>query len=109
VKKIDLSDLVCVLLSSHFVCLLLCSLSAVYECLEFGVYGECAKLCMDGVVCSFNGKKRLSNRNSFAKRDESEIINVLNENKMSKSKCQKLIIKCYWWMEVEGADTELGE
>ena len=47
------------------------------------------------VVCSFNGKKRLSNRNSFTKRDESEITNVINENKMSKSKCQKLIIKCY--------------
>src|SRR6218665_127628 len=42
------------------------------------------------------GKKRLLNRNSFTKRDESEILNVINENKMSKSKCQKLIIKCYW-------------
>jgi len=31
----------------------------------------------------------LSNRNSFTKRVESEIINVINENKMSKSKCQK--------------------
>src|SRR6218665_147849 len=48
------------------------------------------------VVCSFNRKKRLSNRNSFTKRVESEIINVINENKMSKSKCQKLLIKCYW-------------
>ena len=48
------------------------------------------------VVCSFNGKKWLSYRNSFTNRDESEILNVINENKMSKSKCQKLIIKCYW-------------
>ena len=55
-------------------------------------------------------EKRLSNRNSFTNTDESEIINfwhfdfdilfsfitfVINENKLSKSKCQKLIIKCY--------------
>src|SRR6218665_2888377 len=48
------------------------------------------------VVCSFNRKKRLSNRNSFTKRVKNEMINVINEKKMSKSKCQKLIIKCYW-------------
>ena len=34
------------------------------------------------VVCSFNRKKRLSNRKSFTKRVESEIINVINKNKM---------------------------
>src|SRR6218665_3845754 len=88
-----LTSFLCSGITLKFACLTALHNYTYYAC---DAHAQNTRACVGLVVCSFNRKKRLSNRNSFTKRVKNEMINVTNENKMSKSKCQKLIIKCYW-------------